>query len=153
MFQLDFTYFADTWDCLFPTPFFLSLKPMYNMIWQLQWCTISILEPWILHYSVLGELRSLSALSVVPHTLIRRRVVLFKPVTVPTPDPKSEFLCQSSSIMQNLQTPPKPPSTPGIAPTPLSSHITLTPMNQVLSQSTLNRNYASSMLNILVAAT
>ena len=27
---------------------------------------------------------------------IRRHVVLFKPVTVPTSDPKSEFLCQSS---------------------------------------------------------
>ena len=38
---------------------------------------------------------------------IRRHVVLFKPVTVPTSDPKSEFLCQSSSITQNLQTPPQ----------------------------------------------
>ena len=36
---------------------------------------------------------------------IRRRVVLFKPVSVPTSDPKSEFLCQSSQSVQNLQTP------------------------------------------------
>ena len=36
---------------------------------------------------------------------IRRRVVLFKPVTIPTSDPKSEFLYQLSSIAQNLQTP------------------------------------------------
>ena len=28
---------------------------------------------------------------------IRRRVVLFKLVTIPTSDPRSEFLCQSSS--------------------------------------------------------
>ena len=36
---------------------------------------------------------------------IRQRVALFKPVTVPTSDPKSEFLCQLSLIVQNLQTP------------------------------------------------
>ena len=36
---------------------------------------------------------------------IRQRVVLFKSVTVPTSDPKSEFLCQSSQSVQNLQTP------------------------------------------------
>ena len=35
---------------------------------------------------------------------IRQRVVLFKSVTVPTSDLKSEFLCQSSLIAQNLQT-------------------------------------------------
>ena len=34
-----------------------------------------------------------------------RRVVLFKPVQIPTSDPKSEFLCQSSLLAQNLQTP------------------------------------------------
>ena len=36
---------------------------------------------------------------------IRQHVVLFKPVTIPTSDPKSEFLCQSSQSAQNLQTP------------------------------------------------
>ena len=36
---------------------------------------------------------------------IRPSVVLFKTVTIPTSDPKSEFLCQSSLIVQNLQTP------------------------------------------------
>ena len=36
---------------------------------------------------------------------IRSRVVLFKAVPIPTSDPKSEFLCQSSFIAQNLQTP------------------------------------------------
>ena len=37
---------------------------------------------------------------------IRRRVVLFKSVPIPASDPKSEFLCQSSHIAQNLQAPP-----------------------------------------------
>ena len=81
---------------------------------------------------------------------IRRRVVLFKPVTIPTSDPKSEFLCQSSSIVQNLQTPLKSPRTPGISPTPSSPRITLTPTNQVLLPSTSSRNYTFSMLNVLV---
>ena len=36
---------------------------------------------------------------------IRRHVVLFKSVPVPTSDPQSEFLCQLSFIAQNLQTP------------------------------------------------
>ena len=36
---------------------------------------------------------------------IRRCVVVFKIVLVPTSDLKSEFLCQSSDLAQNLQTP------------------------------------------------
>ena len=36
---------------------------------------------------------------------IKQRIALFKDVTIPTSDPKSEFLCQSSLIVQNLQTP------------------------------------------------
>ena len=36
---------------------------------------------------------------------IRQRIVLFKSVTILTSDPKSEFLCQSSLIAQNLQAP------------------------------------------------
>ena len=36
----------------------------------------------------------------------RRSVVLFKPMSVPTSDPKSEFLYQSSSIVHDLQTSP-----------------------------------------------
>ena len=35
----------------------------------------------------------------------RRSVVLFKPMSVPTSDLKSEFLCQSGYIAQNLQAP------------------------------------------------
>ena len=36
----------------------------------------------------------------------RRSVVLFKPMSVPTSDPKSEFLYQLSCIVHNLQTSP-----------------------------------------------
>ena len=36
----------------------------------------------------------------------KRSIVLFKLMSVPTSDPKSEFLCQSSYFAQNLQTPP-----------------------------------------------
>ena len=36
----------------------------------------------------------------------RRSIVLFKPMSVPTSDPKSEFLYQSSSTVRNLQTSP-----------------------------------------------
>ena len=35
----------------------------------------------------------------------RRSVVLFKSLSIPTSDLKSEFLCQSSHFAQNLQTP------------------------------------------------
>ena len=41
---------------------------------------------------------------------------------------------------------------PGIAPTPLSPHITLIITIQVLLQSTSSRSYALSVLNVLVAA-
>ena len=69
MFWLDFTSHTDTSDCLALFSFLLTLKPMYDMTWRVLYvrydlatfcCTISILEPHILWYSVLGELRSLS---------------------------------------------------------------------------------------------
>ena len=41
---------------------------------------------------------------------IRRRVVLFKPVPIPTSDPKSEFLCQSSLSCAEPADPPEPTS-------------------------------------------
>ena len=66
----------------------------------------------------------------------RRSVVLFKQMSVPTSDPKSEFLCQSSHFAQNIQTPPEPPHTPGTSPTPSSPRITRTVIVQVLSPST-----------------
>ena len=64
---------------------------------------------------------------------IRRQVGLFKPVRVPTSDPKSEFLCQSSLVVQNWQTPLNPPSTPGISPMPSQPRITHIAIALVLS--------------------
>ena len=66
----------------------------------------------------------------------RQSVVLFKSLSIPTSDLKSEFLCQLSYIAQNLQTPLKPPRTPGISPTPSSPRITLIVIVPVLSPST-----------------
>ena len=84
---------------------------------------------------------------------IRRLVVLFKPVRIPTSDPKSEFLCQSSSIAHLLQTsPPEPPCTPGISPTPSSPRITRTAIVQVLSPSTSSRSSVLNGLRDLVVA-
>ena len=90
MFQLDFTYYADTSDCpLFPSLSSLHRSPcmiqiwsqslvrydlmthnLYDTILQLSPCTISISEPRILQYLVLGELWSPSTLSTVPQTLL-----------------------------------------------------------------------------------
>ena len=61
-----------------------------------------------------------------------QRVVVFKPVRIPTSDLKSEFLCQSSYIAQNLPDSPEPPCTPGIPPTPSSPRITLIAKDQAL---------------------
>ena len=79
--------YADTLDCIISPHSFLTLKPVYDMIWRLpvydmiwrlpvydmiwrlSWIrcdlatrlgTISISEPHILRYLVVGELRSLS---------------------------------------------------------------------------------------------
>ena len=41
---------------------------------------------------------------------IRQSVVLFKPVTIQTSDPKSEFLCQSSLCCTEPADPPEPTS-------------------------------------------
>ena len=83
---------------------------------------------------------------------IRRRVVLFKPVRVPTSDPKSEFLCQSSLVAQNRQTPLNPPSTPGISPMPSQPHITHIAIALVLSLNIWRRSYANNGQNVLVTA-
>ena len=73
MLRLDYITYADTLDCL--VYFFLFPSTMYDMIWRpllsypvrydlkascVLLCTISISEPRILRYLVLGEFRSLS---------------------------------------------------------------------------------------------
>ena len=82
----------------------------------------------------------------------RRSVVLFKPMSVLTSDPKSEFLCQSSHIVQNIQIPPEPPCTPGISPTPSSPRITRIATVLVLLPSTWSKSFVRNGLRDLVVA-
>ena len=83
---------------------------------------------------------------------IRRRVVLFKTVTVPTSDLKSEFLCQSSFSCTELADLPWTPHTPGISPTPSSPRITHIVTAWVLLLSIWSKGFVIRELNILVAA-
>ena len=102
----------------------ISLKPMYDTNLTQTPCTIrsadlqscTILSCGCSLYNINLGATSTTILSIwgvtIPINLvssatdsIRQSVVLFKPVTVPTLDPKSEFLCQLSLIAQNLQTP------------------------------------------------
>ena len=83
---------------------------------------------------------------------IRSRVVLFKTVTIPTSDPKSEFLCQLSSSCAEPTDSPEPPRMPGISPTPLSPRIILIATVQVLSLSTWRTSSVCSELSDLVVA-
>ena len=102
-----------------PTP-----KPMYDTIWCLSWVRYDLVL-------VLDTIRSLCCLlydinlRATATTILRirgvqipidlvssatdsygRSVVLFKPMSVPTSDLKSEFLYQSSSLVRDLQTSP-----------------------------------------------
>ena len=126
-FQLDFIHYTDTSDCLFlfsslfphteaHVQYRSCLKPMYNT--DLVWNPHTILSRGHLMYNINLRATATTTLSIrgvqnpinlVSSTTdsIRWSVVLFKPVPIPTSDPKSEFLCQLSSIAQNLQTPLK----------------------------------------------
>ena len=75
-----------------------------------------------------------------------------KPVPIAYSDLKSEFLCQSSYIAQNLLDSPEPPCMPGISPAPSSPHITRTSTAQVLLPSTLNRSFVHNEQSDLVVA-
>ena len=83
---------------------------------------------------------------------IRRRVAVFKAVPVPSLDLKSEFLCQSSYIAQNPETPLNHLVRLGSLPRPRSPRITRIVIVQVLSPSTLNRSSVRSELRDLVVA-
>ena len=91
-----------------------TLKPMYDTIWQ------RLLVRYDLVDHPLYDIYLRATHTTIPSTrgvqipidLVSsatdsfwRHVVLFKHVWIPTSDPKSEFLCQSSYIAQNLQTP------------------------------------------------
>ena len=83
---------------------------------------------------------------------IRQRVVLFKPVNIPTSDPKSEFLCQLSACCTEPTDPPESPCTPGTSPTPSLTHIIHIAIAQVLSPSTSRLSYMLNVQNVLVVA-
>ena len=116
------------WTATFTFSSFLTPKPMYDMIWAVLPCTIhfSGCSKFFLVRYALGNCSMYDINLRATHTTIlstrgvkipinlvssatdsiRRHVVLFKPVLIPTSDLKSEFLCQSSQSAQDLQTPP-----------------------------------------------
>ena len=84
---------------------------------------------------------------------IRRCVVLFKSVPIPTSDPKPEFLCQSSVCCAEPADPLNHLVCLGYLPRLHPSRITLTLKVPVLLLSTSSRSCSSNELSVLVAAT
>ena len=127
--------YADTLDCLVSFSHLLTPKPMYDMIlclscvrYDLKSCSSTIRSLGAFMYDINLRATATTILRIrgvqIPIDLVssamdsyRRSVVLFKPMSIPTSDLKSEFLCQSSFIAQNLQTPLESPCMPGISPT------------------------------------
>ena len=154
MLRLDFTTYADTLDCIISFSFLPTLKPMYDTILCLCYvqydlasgsCMIRSLGSFVYDINLWATATTILSIRGVqiPIDLVssatdssRRSVVLFKTMSIPTSDPKSEFLCQSSFLAQNLQTPLESPCTPGISPTPSSPRITRIATVRVLSLST-----------------
>ena len=83
---------------------------------------------------------------------IRQCIVLFKAVVIPTSDPKSEFLCQSSVYCAEPTDPLNHLVRLGYLPHPHPSHITLMLRIRVLLQSISNRSCVSNKPNALVTA-
>ena len=123
-FQLDFTYHTDTSDCSFHFHLFPFIEAhvwygsnseaLYDTICRLQPCTILSHSHLLYNINLRATITTIPSVRgvMIPINLvssatdsIRWSIVLFKFVTVPTSDPKSEFLCQSRLIVQNLQTP------------------------------------------------
>ena len=98
-------YFADTSDC--PVSFSYSSPHrspctirsgaalLYDMIYRLFLYDINLRATLTMILSIRGVTIPIYLVSSITDS-IRRHVVLFKPVPIPTSDPKSEFLCQSS---------------------------------------------------------
>ena len=146
--------YADTLDCIISFSHLLTPKPMYDTIecfpcvrYDLASYSATIRSLDSLMYDInLGAtaatIPSIRGVQIPIYLVtsatdsLRQSVVLFKSLSILTSDLKSEFLCQSSYIAQNLQAPLKPPHTPGISPTPLSPRITPIVRVQVLSLST-----------------
>ena len=121
---MDFTHNADTLDCIasFLTP--PTSKPMYDTISSLVCVRYDLVALLCMIWSCGSFLYDINlgatATTIlrirgvqIPIDLVssatdsyRRSVVLFKPMSIPTSDPKSEFLYQSSSLVHDLQTSP-----------------------------------------------
>ena len=148
-----------------PTP-----KPMYNTIscfscvrYDLESCLYTIQSLGSFLYDINLGATATTILRIrgvqIPIDLVssamdsyRQSIVLFKPMSVPTSDPKSEFLCQSSYFAQNIPDSPESPRTPGTSPTPSSPCITRTVTVRVLSPSTWSRSSVYNEQSDLVVA-
>ena len=104
---------------------FPPLKPMYDTIWscsRIQYDLVLFLcmiqSCCVLVYGINLRATHTTILSIRGVTIpiylvssttdsIRRHVVLFKPVPIPTSDPKSEFLCQLSLQLCRTYRPPE----------------------------------------------
>ena len=125
MIRSDFIYYADTLDCFIPFFFFplTEAHVRYNLVsislydTDLTNVSCTILSGVCLVYNINLRATTTMILSIrgvmIPIDLvssatdsIRQCVVLFKPVTVRTSDPKSEFLCQSSLCCAEPADPP-----------------------------------------------
>ena len=123
MLHLDFTSYADTSDCLisFLTPLHRSpctiqsgVSLVCDTILSLFLYTIRSRGSFLYDINLRATATTILRIRGVqiPIDLVssatdsyRQSVVLFKLMSVPTSDPKSEFLCQSSYIVQNIQIP------------------------------------------------
>ena len=137
---------------------------MYDMIWRcslvrydlavLSGLDLYDINLWATHTIVLsirGVTIPIYLVSIATDS-IKPCVVLFKTVTIPTSDPKSEFLCQLSVICAEPTDSPEPPRTPGISPMPSSPRITCTVIVWVLSLSTWSRSSIHNGQSDLVVA-
>ena len=125
MLWLDFTQYADTLDCLFPLTFLPLIEALVRYRSGLKLCMIWSANPWrctisfcnCLLYNINLRATTTTILSIrgvtIPIYLVsstmdsfKQHVVLFKPVTILTSDPKSEFLCQSSLCCAEPTDPP-----------------------------------------------
>ena len=116
--------YADTLDCIVSFSHSPTLKPMYDTIscvscirydLKSRLSTIRSLDSFLYNINLGATATTILRIRGVqiPIDLVssamdsyRRSVVLFKPLLVLTSDPKSEFLCQSSHIAQNIQISP-----------------------------------------------
>ena len=124
MFWSDFTSYADTSDCIVS---FLLLPyteahvrydlAAFSCMTRSRDSFMYNINLWATHTTILSTRGVQIPIDLVSSATdsIRQHVVLFKHVPIPTSDPKSEFLCQSSFSCAEPADPPEPPCTPGMS--------------------------------------